>query len=160
MGSNFRGIKANAAAIRVAQEKIYLDATFTMAEREGFELMAIKRHKDGDKPVIYAKRIGNFWIEIRCEDNEDDTLPDAVEAAWEVEVIEDDSDDDEGERAVHVLYLSLQASDALRIAMSLAHFLHQQSFTPSYRGGSVGLALSGGTWNRWQSSSATSSLPN
>ena len=104
-----------------AQQKTYVDAIFAMAAIDGFEIGCTTGSENGDRPVMCAKQIGNYRIEISWSD-EADHGPDATKAVWEVEVNERDPGVDGG-WMVHITHVALHATDALRIAKGLVQIL-------------------------------------
>ena len=100
-----------------AQQRMYVDAIFAMAALDGFEISCTTGSEYGDRPVMCAKQIGNYRVEIGWSD-EDDHGPDATKAVWEVEVDEHDRGVGGGWKA-HLVHVALHAPDALRIAKGL-----------------------------------------
>ena len=104
------------------QQRIYVDAIFAMAALDGFEIDCTTGSENGDRPVMCAKQIGNYRVEIGWSD-EDDHGPDATKAVWDVEVNEYDHGSGGGWK-VHLAHVVLHAPDALRIAKGLVGFYH------------------------------------
>jgi hypothetical protein len=103
-----------------AQQRIYVDAIFGMAALDGFEIVCTTGIEGDGRPVVCAKQIGKYKIEIGWSD-EHDHGPDATKATWEIEVNEGDRD---GGRSVPMVHVALHATDALRIAKGLVLFYH------------------------------------
>jgi len=99
------------------QQRTFVDAIFAMAAFDGFEINCTTGSENGDRPVMCAKQIGNYRIEIGWSD-EADHGPDATKAVWEVEVYERKPGAESG-WTVHLVHVALHATDALRIAKGL-----------------------------------------
>jgi hypothetical protein len=108
--------------LSAAQQRIYVDAIFRMAGLEGFEITGTTGKESGDRPVVCARQISRYSVEISWSD-EADHGPDATKAVWEVEVVESASDVGGGSK-VHIVHVALYALDALRIAKGLVRFYH------------------------------------
>ena len=102
------------------QQRTFVDAIFAMAAFDGFEINCTTGSENGDRPVMCAKQIGNYRVEIGWSD-EDDHGADATKAVWEVEVIDCDPDVGCGPKH-HLVYVALHSTDALKIAKGLVCF--------------------------------------
>jgi hypothetical protein len=89
---------------------------------EGFEIAGTTGKESGDRPVVCARQISRYSVEISWSD-EADHGPDATKAVWEVEVLESASDLGGGSK-VHIVHVAPHAPDALRIAKGLVRFYH------------------------------------
>ena len=96
------------------QQKMYVDTIFAMAALDGFKIDCTTGGENGNRPVMCAKQIGRYRIEIGWSDEADDGN-DPTKAVWEVEVNEHDPVASGGWK-VPVVHVALHAADALRIA--------------------------------------------
>jgi hypothetical protein len=71
------------------QQRMYVDAIFAMAALDGFEIDCTTGTENGERPVLCAKQIGDYRIEIGWSD-EADQGSDPTKAVWDVEVDEYD----------------------------------------------------------------------
>lgn len=68
------------------------------------------------------KQTGKYFVEISClRDSEDEQCPNLTKVIWEVEMNEVEPEDG-GQQKIHLVYVDLHASDALRIAKGLVRF--------------------------------------
>jgi len=116
----------NLTLLSEAQQRMYVDAIFAMAAIDDFEIDCTTGSENGDRPVMCAKQIGRYRIEIGWSD-EAELGPDATKAVWGVEVNEYDTGIGGGWK-VHVAHVALHAPDAIRIAKGLVRVY--QSLAP------------------------------
>jgi hypothetical protein len=100
------------------QQRIYVDAIFAMAALDGFEVVCTTAGEGQDRPVMCARQIGNYRIEVGWSD-EHEHGPDATKATWDLEVTERDPASGSN---VLLHCVALHAADALRMAKGLVHF--------------------------------------
>jgi hypothetical protein len=105
-----------------AQQRIYVDAIFAMAALDGFEIVGTTGIPGNDRPMMCAKQMGNYRVQISWVD-EQDIGPDATKATWEIEVNQRHPCVGDG-WSMLLVQPALHASDALRIAKGLVGFHH------------------------------------
>src|SRR4051812_19062756 len=91
-----------------------------MAALDRFEIVCTTGKEGYERPVVCAKQIGKYMIEISWIDEGEDG-PDATKAVWEVEVKECEPGGRASTKPV-VTHVGMHAPDALRIAKGLVRF--------------------------------------
>ena len=104
-----------------AQQGMFIDAIFAIATLDDFEIVCTTGDEGGDRPLICARQIGNYRVEIGWSD-EADYGPDATKAVWEVKVSEHGPGVDGVRWKAVAVHVALHATDALRIANGFMRF--------------------------------------